>query len=123
MRSALSAYKETSVLTSDSLSLVLMLYEEGIRYLKEALEAYEKRDYEKKAERLIYGMEVISELLASLDLEKGGEIAKNLRDIYTFMLRELLLFDAEEKPERIKGVIDMLQQLKESYEEVKKRSF
>ncbi len=122
MRSALSAYKETSVLTSDSLSLVLMLYEEGIRYLKEALEAYEKRDYEKKAERLIYGMEVISELLASLDLEKGGEIAKNLRDIYTFMLRELLLFDAEEKPERIKGVIDMLQQLKEGYEEVKKRS-
>jgi len=122
MRSALSAYKETSVLTSDSLSLVLMLYEEGIRYLKEALEAYEKRDYEKKAERLIYGMEVISELLASLDLEKGGEIAKNLRDIYTFMLRELLLFDAEEKPERMKGVIDMLQQLKESYEEVKKRS-
>lgn len=122
MRSALSAYKETSVLTSDSLSLVLMLYEEGIRYLKEALEAYEKRDYEKKAERLIYGMEVISELLASLDLEKGGEIAKNLRDIYTFMLRELLLFDAEEKPERVKGVIDMLQQLKEGYEEVKKRS-
>ncbi len=122
MRSALSAYKETSVLTSDSLSLVLMLYEEGIRYLKEALEAYEKKDFEKKAERLIYGMEVISELLSSLDLEKGGEIAKNLRDIYTFMLRELLLFDAEEKPERIKSVIEMLQQLKEGYEELKKRS-
>jgi flagellar protein FliS len=121
MKAALSAYKETSVLTVDSLSLVVMLYEEGIRYLKEALEAYEKKEYEKKAERLIYGMEVISELLASLDLERGGEIAKNLRDIYTFMLRELLLFDAEEKPERIKSVIEMLQQLKEAFEEVKER--
>ena len=121
MKAALSAYKETSVLTVDSLSLVVMLYEEGIRYLKEALEAYEKKEYEKKAERLIYGMEVISELLASLDLERGGEIAKNLRDIYTFMLRELLLFDAEEKPERIKSVIEMLQKLKEAFEEVKER--
>jgi flagellar protein FliS len=121
MKAALSAYKENSVLTVDSLSLVVMLYEEGIRYLKEALEAYEKKEYEKKAERLIYGMEVISELLASLDLERGGEIAKNLRDIYTFMLRELLLFDAEEKPERIKSVIEMLQQLKEAFEEVKER--
>jgi flagellar protein FliS len=121
MKAALSAYKEISVLTVDSLSLVVMLYEEGMRYLKEALEAYEKKEYEKKAERLIYGMEVISELLASLDLERGGEIAKNLRDIYTFMLRELLLFDAEEKPERIKSVIEMLQQLKEAFEEVKER--
>lgn len=121
MQKALSSYKETQVMTSDPLKLVVLLYDEGIRYLKEAIEAYKQKDYERKSERLIYGMEVISELLASLDLEKGGDIAKRLQAIYTFMLQELLLADAEESIERIENIIGMLEELRDTWKELQNK--
>ncbi len=121
MQKALSSYKETQVMTSDPLKLVVLLYDEGIRYLKEAIEAYKQKDYERKSERLIYGMEVISELLASLDLEKGGDIAKRLQAIYTFMLQELLLADAEESIERIEKIIKMLEELRDTWKELQNK--
>lgn len=121
MQKALSSYKETQIMTSDPLKLVVLLYDEGIRYLKEAIEAYKQKDYERKSERLIYGMEVISELLASLDLEKGGDIARRLQAIYTFMLQELLLADAEESIERIENIIGMLEELRDTWKELQNK--
>jgi len=121
MQKAVAAYQQTQVMTSDPLKLVILLYDEGIRYLREAIEAYRERDYERKSERLIYGMEVISELLASLDLEKGGDIARRLQAIYTFLLQEILLADAEESTERLETVIRMLEELRDAWRELEKR--
>jgi len=122
MQKALETYREAQVKTSDNLDLVVLLYEEGARYLKEAAQAYREKDFERKAQRLIYGMEVISELLVSLDLEKGGEIAKRLQALYSFMLRELLLADAREDPEAIERVAEMLEDLKGSWAELKRKA-
>ena len=121
MEKAAAVYQQTQVMTSDPLKLVVLLYDEGIRYLKEAIEAYKQKDYERKSERLIYGMEVISELLASLDLEKGGDIARRLQAIYTFMLQELLLADAEESIERIENIIGMLEELRDTWKELQNK--
>lgn len=121
MYKALETYREAQVKTSDGLDLVLLLYEEGVRYLKEAAEAYRQKDFERKSQRLIYGMEVITELLLSLDLEKGGEIAKRLQGLYTFMLQELLLADAREDPEAIERIAAMLDDLKGGWVELKRK--
>lgn len=119
MQRAFEAYREAQVKTSDGLDLVILLYDEGVRYLREAADAYRQKDFERKSERLIYGMEVITELLSSLDLEKGGEIAKRLQALYTFMLQELLMADAREDPEAIERIAGMLEDLKGSWVELK----
>lgn len=121
MKNATAAYQKAQVMTSDPLRLVLLLYDEGIRYLKEAIEAYQEKDYERKSERIIYGMEVISELLASLDLEKGGDIARRLQAIYTFLLQEILLADAEERTDRLETVVGMLEELRDAWRQLEKR--
>ena len=114
------AYQENQVKTADHQRLVVMLYEEAIRYLREAVEAMEKADAERKGERLVFGMEVISELLASLDQEAGGEIARNLQGLYTYMLQRLVLADAEGDADKIREVISMLEELLEAWRGVKK---
>ena len=111
------AYQEAQVKTADKGRLVLILYEEAIRYLKEAAKALREGDAERKGERLIYGMEVISELLSSLDSSQG-EIATNLRSLYTFMLQRLLLADAEGDAEKIDEVTGLLEDLREGWREV-----
>jgi len=111
------AYQEAQVKTADKGRLVLILYEEAIRYLKEAAKALREGDAERKGERLIYGMEVISELLSSLDSSQG-EIAKNLRSLYTFMLQRLLLADAEGDAEKIEEVTGLLEDLRDGWREV-----
>ncbi len=111
------AYQEAQVKTADKGRLVLILYEEAIRYLKEAAKALREGDAERKGERLVYGMEVISELLSSLDSSQG-EIAKNLRSLYTFMLQRLLLADAEGDAEKIEEVTGLLEDLRDGWREV-----
>jgi len=111
------AYQEAQVKTAEKGRLVLILYEEAIRYLKEAAKALREGDAERKGERLIYGMEVISELLSSLDSSQG-EIAKNLRSLYTFMLQRLLLADAEGDAEKIEEVTGLLEDLRDGWREV-----
>ncbi|RLA82095.1 MAG: flagellar export chaperone FliS [Deltaproteobacteria bacterium] len=111
------AYQEAQVKTREKGRLVLILYEEAIRYLKEAAKALREGDAERKGERLIYGMEVISELLSSLDSSQG-EIATNLRSLYTFMLQRLLLADAEGDAEKIDEVTGLLEDLREGWREV-----
>jgi len=111
------AYQEAQVKTADKGRLVLILYEEAIRYLKEAATALREGDAERKGERLVYGMEVISELLSSLDSSQG-EIAKNLRSLYTFMLQRLLLADAEGDAEKIEEVTGLLEDLRDGWREV-----
>lgn len=118
---AYEAYQQNQVKTADLHRLVVMLYEEAIRYLKEAVEAFEGRDPERKCERLIFGMEVISELLSSLDTEAGGEIAKNLKGLYTYMLQRLVLAEAEGNVGKVQEVISMLQELLEAWSEVSQR--
>ena len=118
---AYQAYQENQVKTADRPRLVVTLYEEAIRYLKEAVQAFKEGDHERKGERLVFGMEVISELLASLDTEAGGEIAKNLKGLYTYMLQRLVLADAEGDPEKVQEVISLLQELLEAWKEVSHR--
>lgn len=118
---AYEAYQQNQVKTADPHRLVVMLYEEAIRYLKEAVEAFEGGDPERKCERLIFGMEVISELLSSLDTEAGGEIANNLKGLYTYMLQRLVLAEAEGDVGKVQEVISMLQELLEAWSEVSQR--
>ena len=81
---AYTAYRETGVRTASQGKLILMLYEEAIRRLDAALALYTDSDkietvsIEKFHTNVVKMQEIITELMVSLDMEKGGEIAQNL---------------------------------------------
>ena len=54
-------------------------------------------------------------LLASLDFEKGQDIAKELDGIYRWCLREILLARIQKSPEKIQKVIEVLNPLYEGW--------
>lgn len=104
-------YREANVLTANPLKLVVMCYDGAINSLKIAREAYLKKDYETKAKALQKTLDIIHELDASLDMEKGGDIAKNLRGLYLFMNQALIEADLKRNLSVFNRVIGLLEEL------------
>jgi flagellar protein FliS len=86
----LSEYKKTEVNTADKIRLVIMLYEGAVNFLRIAKNKLHQRDIAGKGLYLTKATAIVGELSSALDMEAGGEIAKNLRSLYTYILGRLL---------------------------------
>jgi flagellar protein FliS len=116
-------YLENMVENANPVRLVIMLYEKAINCLENALEIGDTEDFDmqrSKYEEMGRALEIISVLDAILDMEKGGEIAKNLREIYRSLMDELTYQMLKEDKERLERVIKILKNLKSAWEEVER---
>ena len=64
---------------------VVMLYDGMIRFLQQAIEAMEKKDFEARYHKLMRVSDIIIGLQACLDFDSGGPSAKILFDFYSRM--------------------------------------
>lgn len=85
-----SRYLENDIMSRRPEWLVPLLYEHLLVSLQRAGVQMAASDFEGKAASLDRASSIISELLASLDHEKGGEIAKQLSSLYAFFTVELM---------------------------------
>jgi flagellar protein FliS len=119
-------YLENMVANANPVRLVIMLYEKAINCLENALELRDTEDFDRqrsKYDDMGRALEIVSVLDASLDMEKGGEIAKNLREIYWSLMDELTYQMLKEDRERLEKVIKILKDLKSAWEEVEKHHY
>lgn len=120
--SGLKTYKDNEVTTMSQSKLIVMLYDGAIRFLKiaeENIDNYKKYDYVN--ENLKKAHDILNELLSSLNMEEGGEIAKNLFNLYVYMKQRILDANVKKDKSIVKEVIKLLSELKASWEEVSKK--
>lgn len=117
MRGA-SVYQNSRVVGARPENLVVMLYERLLADLRAATVAIEERNYELKAERLQHALDIIFELLATLDAEAGGDLAARLGSLYTFFISELNEVSRSLDTARLKRVIDLVDGLCDSWRQV-----
>lgn len=82
-------YLENEVLSRPKEWLVPLLYEHLISSMNRAAVQIEARDLAGKAVSLDKASSILLELLASLDHERGGDIADRLAALYTYFVGEL----------------------------------
>lgn len=114
-RGALNSYKETKVTTATQSKLIIMLYDEVIKQIDIAIEASTDNKKDISHNAFVKSQDCISELMVSLDFEKGGKIAKNLFGLYNFFNRELLDANNYGKIEKAREVQNMMIELKASW--------
>ena len=90
MAGNINAYLENRVRTASPAKLVEMLYEKAIELLDLSVENIKKGDLQKAHENIIRTQDIVIELNLSLNMEKGGEIAKNLRSLYNYFYKRLV---------------------------------
>ncbi len=121
---ALSAYRETRVRTASQGTLIVMLYDEAIKQIGAAVALFENgtiknpRNIEQMNIHVLKSQEIITELMASLDMGSGGEIAKNLLSLYTYFNQQLVEGNIEKKPEKFEFVRNMMDQLRSAWVEI-----
>ena len=84
------AYRETAINTSDNVRIVSLLFDGAINFMLSARKKMEQNDIAGRGLFLGKATAIVSELLKSLNMEEGGEIAKNLQQLYDFILDRLL---------------------------------
>jgi flagellar protein FliS len=117
----LNPYKKTAVTTATGMELVLMIYDECIRSLDQAMEAFKiegPEAIEQIGSHLLHAQETITELDLSLDLERGEEIAVNLHRLYEFMVHHLSQANVKKELGPVKEVREMMDDLREVWKQV-----
>jgi len=85
-----ASYREMEVLSASPERLVVMLFDHLAVQLQRAKIAVEREDVVLRTQSLGKARAIVSELLSTLDFDKGGAIAQELSRIYTFMLDEMV---------------------------------
>lgn len=116
----LKVYKETQIKTANQGKLIIMLYEGAIKNLNLALESlkakHQKFDYVSNC--IMKTQDILAELMVSLNLNKGGEIARNLFSLYIFMNRQLLSANLKKESKPLEEVKRMLTELRDAWKEI-----
>lgn len=84
------AYVEGSVIGGNPLGLVVALYEGTIAAVRSAKECLAAGDTWGRSKATSKGVELLTELLVSLDHREGGEISANLQRLYSYLQCRLL---------------------------------
>jgi len=111
-------YKQTQISTATQGRLIVMLYEGAIKFLKIAKENMTPKKYEIANTHIQKAQDIISELMTSLNMDQGGEIAKNLLSLYIYFKKRLLEANMKKDPDIIDEVIQLMAQLCDSWEKL-----
>lgn len=95
-----------------------MLYDGSLRFLNQGKEAMKSKNTFEQNHNLQKAQRIIVELLSCLDMQKGGDIAKNLFALYTFCYNEIIAANIEDDPKKIDAAIKVLTDLRGSWVEL-----
>ncbi len=125
----MNAYLENMVLTANPVRQIILLYEKAISCLNEAVELMEKasaeiEDIRKKYEAIGRATEILIVLDATLNMDLGGEIAKNLHEAYQALINDLIRITVEgDEAQTLRRMVKILTELKVSWEEVEEKIY
>ncbi|MEX0759824.1 MAG: flagellar export chaperone FliS [Tistlia sp.] len=115
---AAKTYQTQQIMSASPAKLVAMLFDRAISSLKEAIDAIARGDIEARCRSNKRATEIVYHLYMTLDLERGGEIAANLKNLYSFALRKLPEVDFRNDPQAAEEVIRLLEPLRLSWHEL-----
>lgn len=109
------AYQHARVLASSKEQVVVMLYEHLLANLRRAGLQIQRRDIEGKAMSLERASDIVFELMASLDMDAGGEIASRLSALYGYFIGEINAVGRSLDRERLDRLTGLVATLHESW--------
>lgn len=113
-----NGYLENEILQADPLKLVQLLYRGAIDAAGRASACLVAGDIAGRGRHVSKAIEIVTELMLSVDRERGGEVAANLIELYDYVLRKLAAAHAEQSAARLEEAVQVLRTLLVGWEEI-----
>jgi len=114
------AYQQAAVHTSDNVRIVSLLYDGALNFLKTARTRMGERDIAGKCLSLGKATSIVTELSGALNTDEGGEIARNLRRLYDFVLDRLLVANLKNDVTALGDAEKVLATLRDAWKEMER---
>lgn len=108
-------YRKNAVNGASPIQLVIMLYDGALRFMEGGRHAIAHQDFVKQNQQLQQAQKIVMELMSCLDMDKGGDVAKNLLSLYTYVLNELVKANCEDNPDCVTRCMQVMRDLRESW--------
>lgn len=115
-------YKKAAAFSASPGQLVLMLYDGALRFCRQAQEGLDEPDFIRSQEithnNIVRAQAIITELQATLNFDKGEQLAQTLYRLYDYMQAELLKANRDRSKESLSNVIRFLGEIRDSWAEM-----
>lgn len=112
------AYQTQQVKGASKVQQVALLYDRIVVCLRDAIEAVDTGEVERRWRSNKRAQDIILALYSALDEEQGGEIARNLSQLYMFCLRRLPRVDMKNDATPAREALEVLEPLAKSWREL-----
>jgi flagellar protein FliS len=110
------AYTEAQVsTTTNQKQLIVMAYDGILRFLNTAKTHIANRDIEAKYDMLLKARAIVEELAGTLNMEEGGEIAKNLWNLYVYFMQKIGEANLTNECSHIDDILPAVKSLREAW--------
>jgi flagellar protein FliS len=117
-KNPLHIYRKTATTTASPGELVL-LFDGALRFMSAAELGFNEENFARQNELIHNNIQraqaIITELQATLNMEKGGEFSENLYRLYDFMQDHLNQANREKSKEKIKTVAAFMQDIRDAW--------
>ncbi|GAB6043627.1 flagellar export chaperone FliS [Endothiovibrio diazotrophicus] len=121
-RGALKQYGQVAtqagVAVADPHRLIQMLMEGALEKIATAKGMMARGDIAKKGQQITWAISIIDGLRVSLDKKAGGDIARNLDDLYDYMERRLFQANLENDALILDEVSSLLRDIKSAWDAI-----
>lgn len=119
---AMNQYKEvrvqSSVMDATPHRLIQMLMEGVLEKIALAKGNILRKEIAQKGENIGKAITIVGGLQASLDKEKGGELAENLNSLYGYMSQRLLMANLQSDEAILDEIADLMLEIKAGWDAI-----
>lgn len=124
MRGSLRSYRKVSLESELAVAsphrVIQLMFAGALERLAQSRYAIEQNDISSKGAFISEAIGIINGLNNSLNLEKGGDIAANLSDLYEFILQRISEANLNNDVNAVDDAIDIIKVIKEGWDAIPK---
>ena len=108
----------TGVSKASSVELIQMLFDGLIESMSAAKGHIQHNNISEKSKAIARASRIVLGLQGALDFEKGGELAKNLDELYNYVTRRLLHVNARNDLQALEEIYGLMFEIRSAWESV-----
>jgi flagellar protein FliS len=110
--------RASQAVVADKVELIQMLFDGLLESMVTARGHIERGAIEEKNKSLIRAGRIVIGLQGALDLEKGGDLARNLHELYSYVTRRLVYVNAHNDLTVLNEVQTLMSEIRQAWRDV-----